>query len=140
MARPTSFRLPDSLLERLDDAAAALGTSTTALVTSLLDEGMVTRRFPGVVYRDGPTGRRAALVGGPDIWEVVRLLREAPGKGDARLRAAAGQTGLSVPQLRLAIDFYAERPDEVDGRITADEREAERVRSAVQRREQLLSS
>ena len=52
-----------------------MGASITQLVSSLLDEGLKTRRFPGVVYRSGPVGRRAALVGGPDVWEVVRDLR-----------------------------------------------------------------
>src|SRR5258708_1732235 len=89
MTRPTSFRLTDDLLERLDAEAAATGTSMSALVVSVLDEGLKTRRFPGIVYRDGPTGRRAGLVGGPDVWEVVRAVRGAPGKGDQRVRRVA---------------------------------------------------
>ena len=56
MARPTSFRLPEDLLEQLDQEADASGTSVTSLVASLLNEGINTRRFPGVIYRDGPTG------------------------------------------------------------------------------------
>jgi len=72
MTRPTSFRLSDDLVERLDAEAAASGTSVSALVASVLDEGLKTRRFPGIVYSDGPTGRRAGLLGGPEVWEVVR--------------------------------------------------------------------
>lgn len=34
MARPTSFRLPDALLDRLSDEAAARRMSVTALVAS----------------------------------------------------------------------------------------------------------
>jgi hypothetical protein len=34
-----------------------------------------------VIYRDGPTGRRAGLAGGPDIWEIVRAVTEACGRG-----------------------------------------------------------
>ena len=24
-----------------------------------------------ITFRDGPTGRRAGLIGGPDVWEVA---------------------------------------------------------------------
>jgi hypothetical protein len=70
LALPTSFRLPEDLLKRLDDEASSRGTSVTALVTAVLDEGLKIGRFSGIVYRDGPTGRRAGLAAGPDVWEV----------------------------------------------------------------------
>jgi hypothetical protein len=140
MTRPTSFRLPDDLLERLDEEAAASGTSVTKLVTSLLDEGIKSHRFPGIVYRDGPTGRRAALVGGPDVWEIVRAVSEAKGRGETRLRAVANARDLSLARVRLAVEFYAAFPNEINERIEADERAAERIREEITRREQLLSS
>ena len=140
MARPTSFRLPEDLLALLDDEAGARGTSTTALVVTLLSEGIKTRRFAGVIYRDGPTGRRAGLVGGPDIWEIVRSLREASARGEKRLQEVAERAGVPIPRIRLAIDFYASHPDEIDQRIEADAREAERIRELIDRRERLLSS
>ena len=139
MARPTSFRLPEDLLARLNEEGRASGVSLTALVTTLVDEGLKTRRFPGVVYRDGPTGRRAGLVGGPDIWEVVRDLRHAPGRGMKRVEHLAQEIGLTVERVQLATDFYAEYPDEVDGLIEADERAAKRVRRLIKQREHLLS-
>ncbi|MBI2703693.1 MAG: ribbon-helix-helix protein, CopG family [Actinobacteria bacterium] len=139
MARPTSFRLPEDLLEQLDQEADASGTSVTALVATLLNEGIVTRRFPGIVYRDGPTGRRAGLVAGPDIWEIIRDVSEVKGRGEKRIRAVADASGLSVAQVRLAVDFYAAHPDEVDHRIEVDKREADRIRELIRRREDLLS-
>lgn len=140
MARPTSFRLPEDLLAELDREAATSGTSVTSLVATLLNEGINTRRFPGVIYRDGPTGRRAGLVAGPDIWEIVRTVTAAKGRGSKRLQAIADETGLPPSQIRLAVDFYAAHPDEIDARIAADEREAERIRVLIDRREELLSS
>jgi hypothetical protein len=140
MSRPTSFRLPDDLLERLDQEADASGTSVTSLVATLLNEGINTRRFPGIIYRDGPTGRRAGLVAGPDVWEVIRTVSASRGRGEKRLRAAADAAGLPVSQVRLAVDFYSAHPTEIDERIAADDREAERVRELISRRERLLSS
>ncbi len=140
MPRPTSFRLPDELLARLDEEASSRGTSVSSLVSSVLDEGLKTRRFPGVVYRDGPTGRRAGLVGGPDVWEVIRALKAASGGAEVRVRTVAEERGLPVAQVRLAIDFYGEHADEVDERIALDAQAAERVRKVVERRERLLSA
>ena len=140
MARPTSFRLRDDLLERLDSEAAATGTSVSALVASVLDEGLKTRRFPGIVYRDGPTGRRAGLLGGPDVWEVVRAVRGMVAQGEQRVRRVAAERALPVERVRLAVDFYAEFPDEVDARITADEVAARHARELIERRERLMTS
>ena len=139
MPRPTSFRLPEELLERIEAESRSVGTSSTQLVSSLLDEGLKTRRFPGVVYRNGALGRRAALVGGPDVWEVVRDLAAAPGRGMDRVENLAAETGLTTASVLLAADFYASFPEEVDALIEADERAAEEVCLQARRRERLLS-
>ena len=140
MSQPTSFRLPEALLDRLDDEAAARGTSVTALVTAILDEGLKTARFPGIVYREGPAGRRAALAGGPDVWEVISELRNTPGKGEVRVGRMADELGLPLPTLRTALDFYAAFPEEIDQRIHAEARMAERLRRLIDQRERLLGT
>jgi hypothetical protein len=140
MTRPTSFRLPHDLLARVDAEATATGTSVTGLVTTLLDEGLKTRRFPGVVYRNGPAGRRAGLARGPDVWEVIRAVRSAPGRGERRLRVVAENSGVALDEVRLAVEFYAAFPDEIDARIAADEQTQLELREAIDRRERLLSS
>ena len=139
MRRPTSFRLPEELLGRLDEEAATRGTSVTGLVATILDEGLKTGRFPGIVYRDGPTGRRAGLVGGPDVWEIVRALKQAPGQGEQRVRGLADEVGLPVQRIRLALDFYAAFPEEASARIAADARAAARMRDIIDQRERLLA-
>lgn len=139
MARPTSFRLHEELLTRLDEEARAAGVSVTSLVTTLLDEGLKTRRFSGIVYRDGATGRRAGLVGGPDVWEVVRDLRQTPGTGGERVERLAAEAGLAAGRIQLAADFYAAHPREIDDRVETDERAAERARRLIDRRDRLLS-
>jgi len=137
VGRPTSFRFSAELLDRLDAEAAAAGVSVSALVTGLLEEGLKVRRFPGVVFRDGPTGRRAGLMGGPDVWEVIRDVRRAPGRGEARIRRVATESGLTESQVRLAVDFYSSFPDEIDARLAADERAAAQLREAATRRARL---
>lgn len=140
MARPTSFRLPEELLARLEAEGRASEASVTALVASILDEGLKTRRFPGVVYRDGVAGRRAALVGGPDIWEVVRDLRSAPGRGLKRIENLAAEIDVPVSQVRAAADFYVEHPKEIDHLIALDKAAAQRAKRLIKSRERLLSA
>ena len=101
-------------MERLKTESRAASISTTSLVSCLLDEGLKTRKFPGVVYRPGPTGRRAGLVGGPDVWEVIRDLRSWPSQGMERI---AEELDLSASMVSLAADFYGAFPDEIDARI-----------------------
>jgi hypothetical protein len=137
MGRPTSFRFPEELSARLDEEAAVAGVTVSALVTTLLDEGLKTRRFAGVVFRDGPAGRRAGLVGGPDVWEVIRDVRTAPGRGAPRIRRVAQEAGVAEALVRLAVDYYAAFPDEIDSRIGADERAAAQMRATITRRERL---
>lgn len=114
--------------------------SVTALVSTLLDEGLKTRRFPGIIYREGATGRRAALVGGPDVWEVIRDLAEADGEQGARLTAVAVATGLDPRRVQMAVDFYVAHPDAIDPRIADADAAAARARVHIDRRERLLSS
>lgn len=109
-------------MERLKAESRAASISTTSLVSCLLDEGLKTRKFPGVVYRPGPTGRRAGLVGGPDVWEVIRDLRGWPSQGMKRI---AEDLDLSESMVSLAADFYSAFPEEVDDRIEANEQAVE---------------
>lgn len=80
---------------------------------------------PGIVFRSGPGGRRASLTGGPDVWEVVRVLRDVEATGEAEIEKTATLTGLPVHQVRAAARYYREFTDEVDAWITELDREAE---------------
>jgi hypothetical protein len=91
--------------------------------------------FPGIVFRDGPTGRRAALAGGPDVWELMATLKSGKARGVEAISATAELLDLTDSQVRAAIRYYNVFPDEIDWRIalnTADADEAE----ASWRREQ----
>lgn len=140
MAASVSYRLDENLKRRVADQAAAEGITETALVSRFLDEGLKSAAHPGIVYRGGPTGRRAALAGGPDVWEVIVAVRHAPKRGDAKVASAAEQMGLPEPLVRLAVSFAAAYPDEVEERIALNEAAAERARSIAEQRERLLAS
>ncbi len=140
MSRPTSFRLSEELLERLESEASAAGTTVTALVSELLTEGLDQLGYAGLVFRGGPSGRRAAIAGGPDVWEVVRDLRDMEGQEDERIRALCAVNGLDPRQISIAIDYYLDHREVIDERIAADEAAAARVRLQLERRAQLFAS
>jgi len=79
-------------------------------------------------------------VGGPDVWEIIRAVKQMPGKDERRVRALAEDLVLSPAQIRLAIDFYGANPSEVEDRIAADDLAAAQLRERIDRRERLLSS
>ena len=94
---------------------------------------------PGIVFRDGPTGRRAALSGGPDIWEVIATVRASGLDGENALAAAAEWGSLLLPQVRAAMHYYAEYPQEIDARITCNVEEADAAEQQWRREQHALA-
>lgn len=135
-----SYRLDPQLKEDLARRAHDEGISETSLVTRLIDEGLKTSAHPGIVYRDGPAGRRAAVGGGPDVWEVVVATRHTGKRGDARVGAAAEQLGVPEQLVRTAVSFAAAHPSEVETMINRNEAAAERAQRAARERERFLAS
>jgi hypothetical protein len=139
MSRPLSIRFDQALLERLRRRAAAQDTTPSGLAQRLVDEGLRAQEHPGVVFRDGPSGRRAALVAGPDVWEVVAALRRSTARGEAAVTATAGEMSLSIAQVKTALDYYGSYPDEIDEQIAENERAADEAHAAWQAQQRLLA-
>jgi hypothetical protein len=139
MSRPLSIRFDQALLERLRRRAAAQNTTPSGLAQRLVDEGLRAQEHPGVVFRDGPSGRRAALVTGPDVWEVVAALRRSTARGEAAVTETAGEMSLSIAQVKTALDYYGSYPDEIDEQIAENERAADEAHAAWQAQQRLLA-
>lgn len=145
-ASPTSVRWTNpSIPGRLDVFTTRHpGFSVSAAVSTLVDEGLRMAEHPGIVFRYGPAGRRASLAAGSDVWEVIRSLRDAkarePGLTDAaRVQLVADNSGLTVGQVRTAVDYYASYPDEIDRRLSDADAAEEAALAAWERRVELLS-
>ena len=132
----TSFRLDDELRARLARQAEAEGISATALVERLLLEGLAVAEHPGIVFKSGQSGRRAALAGGPDVWEIASALRQTEGSEPARVAALAEEFGIHGRQVVIALTYAAAHRDEIDRRVRANDfalADAERVDRERQR-------
>lgn len=95
-------------------------------------------RHPAVVFRAGPAGRRAVVVGGPDVWEVIAAARSSPERGDKLIEALVERIGAPPDRIRVAVRYYAEYPEEVDRFIALAEQEAAQVDETLERERRLL--
>src|SRR5258706_2080179 len=146
MATPRSVRFDDSVVERLASYVSRHpGLTASSVAARLVDEGLRMEEHPGVMFRDGPMGRRATLVGGPDVWEVIRALRSARSAEPALaepelLDLVADNTGVALRLLRVAVDYWAAYPDEVDALVAHAARADEAHRAAAERARDLLAA
>ena len=137
--KPFSLRMSPRTLARLEADARRRGVPKARAAERLIDEGLRMADHPGIAFRDGPSGRRAALAGGPDVWEVVETLRGSEMTGEAAIEAAAQWGGLTPAQVQLAVRYYGDFREEIDERIDANRREAERLRETWERAREALA-
>lgn len=125
VARQFSARIDASVIDRLERRGASAGLNKSRLAERYIDEGIRMEDHPGVVFRDGPTGRRAGLAGGPDVWEVIAAIRASDLDGEDAMRAVAEWGSLTPIQIRAAVGYYAEYGQEINVRITRNVEEAD---------------
>ena len=111
-----SVRLEDSLAQRLRLRARAAGETLSDRLRRYAEEGIRRDEHPLVTFRDGPTGRRAGLVGGPDVWEVVMWVEELSAQPDP-VTVLVNELTLTRPQIDAALRYRAAYPDEIRARI-----------------------
>ena len=119
-ARPVSLRIPEEVKASIEETAARSGRGFSSVANEMLTEAVKMRHIPGIVFADGPAGRRARIAGtGIDVFEIVRDYR-AMGADWAQLRQA--YHWLDERQLRAALAFAEAYPEEIEARLAAEER------------------
>ena len=90
---------------------------------------------PLIQFLDGPSGRRASLVGrGLDVWEVIATVQENNGS----IADAAEYLEVPAGLIEAAVAYYGEYRDEIDEQIERNEAEYERGRAAAAAGERAL--
>lgn len=136
--KPFSIRMSDRTLARLEAGARRRGEPKARTAERLIEEGLRMDDYPGIVFRDGPAGRRPALAGGPDVWEIIETLKGTGAAGEAAIEATAEWGNLTLAQVRLAVRYYGEFSDEIDERILINRREAEHQHAVWERAREAL--
>jgi hypothetical protein len=116
---------------------AAIGAD---LVTrNVVGYGDCMEEFRGIAIRRGHTGCRAALVGGPDIWELISTFKSGKARGAEAITATAELLNLTDSQVRTAARYYGAFPAEINRLIALNTADADGVEAAWQRGQAALT-
>ena len=146
MAAPTSVRFDEPVTKRLSDYVSRHpGSTRSAVAARYVDEGLRMDEHPGILFRDGPAGRRATVVGGPDVWEVVRAVRSAreaePKLSEAKLVGMLeDNTGVPRRMISTALTYWSAYPDEIAAFIAHADRVEVEGSEAAERARALLNT
>jgi hypothetical protein len=122
MSVNVSVRLEDSLAERLRLRARAAGETLSDRLRRYAEEGARRDEHPLITFREGPAGRRAGLLGGPDIWEVAMWLDDLSDEADP-VAALVADSILIAAQVEAAMRYRSAYPDEIAARVELHRRE-----------------
>jgi hypothetical protein len=132
------------VLERLSAFVAVHQELTLSSATSrLVDEALRAHEHPLITFKDGAAGRRARVVGGPDVWEIIGAVRsvrtaEPELAGDEALIVVTETSGVPMPFLRAALAYWGDYPQEVDAFLDRAAAEAVQAQAAWERQQELL--
>ena len=130
-----TLRLAPGIRQRLSDLARRSGIAERSLAQRYVDEGLRHDAHPLIQFLDGPSGRRASLVGrGLDVWEVIATIRDNGGS----TALAAEYLQVPVGLIEAAVAYYGEYKDEIDREIEYNEAEYERGIAAAAAGQQAL--
>jgi hypothetical protein len=122
-SQPFSIRLSPLTDEMVSREARRTRRSKGAVVEMLAEEALRTRRFPGIAFRGSDWIRRPWVIGTAlDVWEIVAASRRF-----ASAREMAANTDLGEPQIRLALAYYEEFPEEIDEAMRENEASLQRL-------------
>ena len=121
---PFSIRLSSDTDALVSEEARRTRRSKGAVVEGLAEESLRARRFAGVAFRGSDWNRRPWVIGTAlDVWEIVAASRSFPSAQEM-----AAKTDLCEPQIRLALAYYEEFPDDIDDAIRESERPLDQLR------------
>ena len=96
--------------------ARAAGETLSDRLRRYAEEGVRRDEHPLITFRDGPTGRRAGLVGGPDVWEVAMWIDDLDGEPDP-VGALARDAIITPSHVDAALAYRADYPAEIEARV-----------------------
>lgn len=132
-----TLRLRSGASDRLAIRARRLKLAPRTLAQRYVEEGIRRDDHPLIRFVDGPSGRRAALVGsGLDVWEAIATVRD----NGSDPEAAAAYLDIAPGLVQAAIAYYGDYRDEIDEEIATNEAEWQRGYTAWEAGKQALAS
>lgn len=119
LPRPICTRLPPDLEARLEARLDEQDWTPSEGLRRIVHEWLAAQRFEGIEFRDTPSGRHAALRGGPEVWEIA----EAAGEGRAMSAALAQKFAwVSGEAVEVALAYARAFRPEIDRQIAHAQR------------------
>lgn len=134
-----SLRMPAGIVRQLETTARRLRQSRSALIQRYVEEGLRRDRHPRITFKDGPAGRRAAIIGGPDAWELMSFVQDLDARGDEAIAEAAQWFALPVADVRAGLAYAAEFGDEIREHIELNEQVRDEAHAAWLAQQELLA-
>lgn len=119
MPAPICVRLSAPADLRLRERFDLLGMTPSGGLRMLVDEWLAMADQGSIEFRDGAFGRRAAVRGGPEVWEIVVA---ASAYEDDRAGLEAHFGWLEPAKIEEALKYYESRREEIDGLLAEIER------------------
>ena len=123
---------------RLKDSARRRRVGVSTLAERLIDEGLRMEAHSAIVFREGPTGRRAVLAGGPEVADVIGSIVGGDVPVGQRRARAAELLGLTPSMVDAAMAYYADYTEEIDAELDERRRAADEAEAAWKRQRALL--
>ncbi len=108
LPRPLCTRIPPDIEARLEERLDDLDWSPSEGLRAIVAEWLALDRFPELEFRDTVVGRRAAIRGGPEVWEVAAVASDTDPAG-----AKAHFSWVAAPAVDDALAYAAEFPAEI---------------------------
>jgi len=136
-----SLRFSDEPLHRrLKESAHRRDVGVSTRAERLIDEGLRMESHPAIVFRDGPSGRRPMLAGGPEIVDVIGAIVGGDVLVHMRRSRAAELLVISEALVDAALAYYGDHTDEIDGFLSDRARDADAAEAAWLLQRELLGS
>lgn len=120
MARrqPVSLRISDDVRAAIAETARRTRRDFSSIANEMLEEAVRMRRIPGIVFADGPAGRRARIAGtGLEVFEIIEQYRAVEQDWE---RLKEGFHWLNEHQLRAALAYAEAYPEEIEEWLKGD--------------------
>ncbi len=119
LPRPLCTRVSREIESELERVFLEQQWTPSEGLRNILLEWLAVQGFPQIEFRETRAGRRAALRGGPEVWEIAA----AAGPGRA-MSAAVGQrfAGTRTEALEEALSYAKEYADQIDPIVAREER------------------
>ena len=121
MTRTISFRINDELADRVAQHTGWGFANDSEVYRQIIEEWTRIQEHPGIRFVDGPAGRRAALVNGPDVWEAIGIAKAFDFDRD---RIAEAYAWLVGDRLDAAVLYYEAFGQEIEAALERNERAA----------------